>query len=178
MIIDAIGSNKPFFETLCIENSPEGYDGLPINLVNWSIQSWRCLNWKITDKFNWHVLTRQGDEIQQAHSRGWIHVRIETCVSQALVHQQRQIRPRLAKRAVKQVFYEFQSHGESWRGEISDVQRSLTKSVDRFVQGLCVTMDQRLATTHHLRSVMRFWLSGCFLGFLLHFRVSTFFFAL
>ena len=37
-----------------------------------------------------------------------------TCVSQALVHQQRQIRPSLAKRVVKQVFYEFWNHRKSW----------------------------------------------------------------
>ena len=40
----------------------------------------------------------EGDEIWQAHSRGWIRIQIKTCVSQALVHQQYQIRPRLPRR--------------------------------------------------------------------------------
>ena len=62
----------------------------------------------------WESRERKYDEIRQAHSRGWIRVRIETCVTQALVHQKCQIRPRLAKRAVKQVFYEFRSHRKSW----------------------------------------------------------------
>ena len=58
-------------------------------------------------------------------------------VSQSLAHQQHQIRLRLAKRAVKQVFYEFWSHGESWRGEISDATKSDKTGqpplVDRFI---------------------------------------------
>ena len=61
------------------------------------------------------------------------------------------------KRAVKQVFYEFWNHGESWRGKIGEVQRSLTELVDcplvnLFVHVLHAATDQLLAATPHLRS--------------------------
>ena len=109
------------------------------------------------------------DEIWQVYSRGFICLQIETCVNQALVHQQRQIHPRLAKRASKQVFYEFRSHGESWRGEINDVQLSLIEPVDRLLVGrqpLCLGVAH-CSTSYSSSSRV----CDTILAFKMHFRV-------
>ena len=84
-VSNGVKSNKHAFRrTLHWKFLRKAY-GLRTNLVSWSMQKWRQLNWSITDELNWQTWKGRGyqnwrtDEIFYRQSMTWIAVKLLVC---------------------------------------------------------------------------------------------------